>query len=190
MSSTIYEHKGLNMPLSLVDSTPCEMSRTIALPEDRQLEVRAARDAISLRVASRDPAQRIEIEVHFGPHGPTLRTHAAALELTSASDITARCESFVVEAESAIELRSGGALRCDAAGEVHIAGRSVETEAELGAIRMRANDEVQLLGEQILLNCDRPAPLPDWVPQVLAPVPVSAESGDPALIDALRAKGQ
>lgn len=36
-------------------------------------------------------------------------------------------------------------------------------EARVGSVVARANDDVQLLGENVLLNCDRTAPVPDWV---------------------------
>jgi hypothetical protein len=93
------------------------------------------------------------VEITITARGPVIRTTAAALEIEAADEIVARCERFTVEARETVSLR----------------GRSVEVEATGGDVRLRANDDVQVLGEQVLLNCEREEPLPSWLPQ--APVP-------------------
>ena len=120
----------------------------------------------------------MELEIALTDAGPVIRAHAAAVEIESEGDFVARCDRFRVEAR-AVELVSSGALRAE--------GREVDIRATLGSVRVRANDDVQLLGEQILLNCDRPATLPAWLPAappVERTVPRQDEGGDP---DVLRA---
>lgn len=157
--------------------------RSIALDAEHRLVVTAADDGHRLRVTA-GGADRLVIDIVMGPDGPTLRVRAAAITLEADGDIAARCRSFSVEAREAVAIEAGGALT--------VRGASVSVEAVSGAARVRANDDVQLLGEQVLLNCDRQPPMPSWVQTVAAPalLPAAAASGDEALVDALRTRGR
>ncbi|HXJ19462.1 MAG TPA: hypothetical protein VMT03_04445 [Polyangia bacterium] len=100
-----------------------------------------------LRLQSpRQPA--VDVEIVLTAAGPVIRAAAAALEITAASDIVARCDQFRVEARGSFSVR---------AGEVAVTART-------GGVAIRANDDVALNGEQVLLNCDRDPPLPSWLP--------------------------
>lgn len=89
--------------------------------------------------------------------GPVARLRAARVELETTSEVSLRCARFDVEATGGINLRAGGDLTTSA--------EAVGVEARSGRIVARANDDVQLLGEQILLNCDRAPAIPEWVTQ-------------------------
>jgi hypothetical protein len=68
-------------------------------------------------------------------------------------------------------------------------GGEIALTARAGDVALRANDDVRVHGEQILLNCDRDAPVPAWVPRPPAPtMPPTAEDGDPDVLRDL-AKG-
>lgn len=95
----------------------------------------------------------IDVEIVLTAAGPVVRAAAAALEITAASEIVARCDEFRVDARRAFSVQ---------AGEVAVAART-------GGVAIRANDDVAVDGEQILLNCDRDPPLPSWLPQPTAP---------------------
>lgn len=154
----------------------------------RVLTVESSDEVARLRVHSPDPAERLELEIRFEAAGPVVRTRATALEMESAGAVTARCESFQVRAENDIDLRAGGELRCRAEDAASIEARSFTADASPGAVRLRANDDVQLLGELVLLNCDRQPDLPDWVPDQPAEapsLPPSEASGDAELIASL-----
>jgi hypothetical protein len=116
----------------------------------------------------------LEIRIVLTPEGPVVRARAAALEIQSATDLVARCERFRVEASDSVDIVAGGALRAE--------GRCVDVEATHGTARVRANDDVQLLGENVLLNCDRNPPMPGWVAPVPEPpgpsLPAANVSGD------------
>lgn len=162
----------------------------VTLDDVRTLEIHPAGDATILRVRSATPGDRIELELRFTAEGPVVRTRAAALELEAADSITARCDRFAVRAQGDIELQAGGELRCHASDAASVTARSFTVDANPGAVRLRANDDVQLLGEQVLLNCDRLPPMPEWVPpQRHQPtsLPPNAVSGDPSVIAELLA---
>lgn len=163
---------------------------TVTTVDDRAVVVAPRDGGFTLSVRSPRAEERIEIEIRFEAGGPVVRTRAAALELSATDAIVAQCRSFTVEAEQDIELRAGGRLVQHAEQAAETTARSVTVDASPGAIRLRANDDVQLLGEQILLNCDRAPTMPDWVPPPRAQVaslPPTSASGDIEVIEALTA---
>jgi hypothetical protein len=163
-------------------------SVVVPLRSGREVEVVPARDGAQLRV--RDEAgSGLEIEIRFEAAGPVVRVTARTLELEAAEHITTRCETFSVHAREHIEMRSDGTIVHTAKEQARMEGRSIELDASPGAVRVKANDEVQLLGEMILLNCGKPKPQPDWVERrTIAPkstLPVQDESGDSTVIEEL-----
>lgn len=141
---------------------------------------------VLLRVGRGASDQTLEITISLTADGPVVRARAAALEIETEHDLVARCDRFRVEARHSVELISGDTLRAQ--------GRRVEVEATHGTARIEANDDVQLLGENVLLNCDRPPPpVPAWArPGPAAPeptLPAQPASGDPALLAALAGDG-
>jgi hypothetical protein len=122
----------------------------------------------------------LELEVRLTETGPVVRARVSALEIESEGDLVARCEAFRVEARQAIDLVSSGTLRAE--------GRQVAVRSTHGSALVEASDDVQLLGEQVLLNCDRPAPLPPWVPIAPSPERTIArkdEGGDADLLSSI-----
>jgi hypothetical protein len=153
---------------------------SVELTQERRLEVETEGATTRIRVRSPIVGERIELELRFTAEGPVVRTTAAALELESATTIAARCTSFSVDAEGDIDLRAGGSLRCHA--------HEATVDASPGAVRLRANDDVQLLGELVLLNCDRLPPMPDWVPPQRhqpSSLPPTNVLGDPEVVAAM-----
>jgi hypothetical protein len=146
-----------------------------------------ARGAL-VRISRGREEEALDVQIHMTAQGPVVRTHAARLELESTDDIVARCDRFRIEARESVELTSQGTIVQKAKGNLRSEGRAVTMEAMRGDIRLKANDDVQLLGEQVLLNCDRQPPVPSWVP--VAPIPQTTVartdvSGDPDLFEEL-----
>jgi hypothetical protein len=142
---------------------------------------------VTLRTASGHELLAFEIEVTAA--GAVVKGTAAALQIDAAK-VSTRCDSFVVEARETIELRSAGRIVQEAGGSLEARASSIDLEAKQGAFRARANDDVQLLGEQILLNCDREPVVPRWASTPwVPPAPISKElqSGDQALLADLAA---
>jgi len=165
-----------------------EAPAMVSLSEGWTAELRsAAGGAARLRVARPEGGATLEISIVITAGGPAIRAHAASLEIESDTDLVARCQRFRVEASQSVDLVTGGTLRAE--------GRRLELEATHGSARIHANDDVQLLGENVLLNCD-PAPvaMPAWaVPSRGLPTPtVPVEpvySGDASLADELKRGG-
>ena len=121
------------------------------------VEISSSEAGATLRLRGREGDGGIEIEIGWSPQGPVARLRAARIDLEATADVSVRCNRFEVQAAEGISLTSRGDLTASA--------EAVEVEARTGRIVARANDDVQLLGEQILLNCDRSPAVPDWVTQ-------------------------
>jgi hypothetical protein len=129
----------------------------------------------------------VDVEIVLTVDGPVIRAAAAALEITAATEIAARCARFSVEAGESFSVRAGR-IEHDASGSVRASGGEVALTARSGGVAIRANDDVALSGEQILLNCDRDPPWPGWIPlprpEELT-VPATNRQGDPELLRVL-----
>ena len=131
--------------------------------------------------------RELEIEIRFDPQGPVLRVNAPRLELQSAGDVSVNCQTFRVNASQRIDLRSAGDLTQTAGRNARLDAQRVDVEAAPGAIRLKANDEIQALGEMILLNCEHPrtdTPMPGWTQgaHVAGETATEATSGDATVI--------
>jgi hypothetical protein len=160
----------------------------VRLGPGRALSVEQDTESARLRVRDEAGAE-LEIQIRFEASGPSVSVRARSLTLESSHHVLARCETFVVEAREKIELRSQGDVLQQADGNVRFAAHNIDVTAEPGSVRLKANDDVQLLGENVLLNCERPKPMPEWVRQRirvdLTRIPPEAQAGDPELIELL-----
>jgi hypothetical protein len=127
--------------------------------------------------------QPLTLEITIGANGPVIRAAAAALELEAATDIVARCERFAVEASGSASI-TAGTIAQRASGPLRMEASEVAVDARTGSVVVSANDDVQLLGEEILLNCDRDVSLPSWIPVPASEATLAHEdvAGDPDLL--------
>jgi len=170
-------------------SHPATASQAVTLDDERALEVTPEPGGALLRLRSSRPGEALELEIRFEPSGPVVRVKAAELEITASRRIVARCDEFAVEARESIRLESAGTISQRAAGEAAIAAGNLAVDTSPGAIRLHANDDVQLLGELILLNCDRTPPMPAWIPPgrgQIAALPPALATGDAEVLAEMR----
>ncbi|XYI02961.1 hypothetical protein ACMHYB_25685 [Sorangium sp. So ce1128] len=134
--------------------------RRVELPSGRVVEVRSAAGEEE-RVTIRSASGEVELDVRLTPSGPVLRIRAAELELSSPGAVRVDCDRFHVRAEHGIVHETGGDLAQTVAGdattrvrgELRAEARQATIEARRGDVQLVANDDVQLLGERIKLNC-------------------------------------
>lgn len=173
-------------PRTPVSPLPNEAVVVVPLGEGRALEVASGGSARTLLKVVDPRGACLDIEVRFDAAGPIVKLRAQQLELSAAERVKVACETFDVEASAGISLRSGGDLQQRASGNAQLEARNVNVSAVPGSIALRANDDVQLLGERVLLNCDRPEPLPEWVGHRVRAItrvqPPESEAGDPELV--------
>jgi hypothetical protein len=162
-------------------------ARVIQLEHGRAIEVLEGEDSAKIHVRDESGAG-LDIQIRFDASGPIVQVRATSLLLEASEHVVARCETFTVEARQKIELVSQGELLQQAQGDARISARNVDVVAEPGGVRLKANDDVQLLGENVLLNCDRPKPLPEWTQKRIRTeltLPPEQQSGDAELIELL-----
>jgi hypothetical protein len=136
---------------------------------------------LCIRHANHDP---VSIEIVVTANGPVVRASASSLELDSAEDILARCRRFRVEAKESVSIEAATVSQ-HATGAIHIEAASIDVDAKQGDIKLQAMDDMQLLGERVLLNCEREQPVPAWASPAQGmpePIPRSDQEGDADLL--------
>jgi len=134
------------------------VSDVTRLNHGRQLSIRVAQPDPDREVSDlleiRSAKGELELAIEIGPTGPRLRVRAVDIELCAEKTLTMRCETLDVVA-------SGGASV--AAGQVlALSGDDVRVQAETGEVAIRANDDVDVRGERIRLNCNDPPMPTSW----------------------------
>ena len=130
--------------------------RVIRLAHGRRLDLK---EDGALLLLSRDGGE-VELKLRITADGPTLIFDQAGLALAGDGDLDLRCDKLRVQARGGIQLESGGDMvqrvagdfRVDARDDARIAAQAVEVEAELGALDLKANDDLALNGLRVLLN--------------------------------------
>lgn len=145
---------------SIAEGTPAAASpRRVALPSGRALVVDTSGGGEVVRFES--PTGQIELQVTLTSEGPRLHFKAADVALTSSGTVAVACKRFEVRAEEAIEQTSGGDLKETVNGDrlSRVRGTSAALarrtliESKRGDLRLVANDDIELLGERVKLNC-------------------------------------
>lgn len=153
---TIPRQEGLLESIAARSTTE---DRAMPLPSGRTVRAQAtaAGDRIRIESATGD----VELEVTMTPTGPLLRFRAADVQLAASGEVAVDCESFTVRAEKAITHETGGDSREVVGGHkltkvrgTHTAlARRTHIEAKRGDVKIIANDDVEVVGERVKLNC-------------------------------------
>jgi hypothetical protein len=133
--------------------------RRVPLPSGRTVSIDTSNGAEVVRFES--PTGQIELQVTLTSEGPKLVFRAADVELKSTGTVAVDCKRFEVRAEEEITQTSGGDLKETVNGDrlSRVRGTSAALarrtliESKRGDLRLVANDDVELLGERIKLNC-------------------------------------
>ena len=151
-------------------------ARHIELPSGYSVEVEAA-PAEAVRV--RAPGGQLLVTVELTSTGLKLRLEAAELEIAASERLSLHGKHVHVEASESLELTAPRT-------------RVIASRSDLG---LKANDSVDIVGEQILLNSDKRTPPPPWLSEQLGArhvdepahvrVPRQDVTGDAALLDEL-----
>jgi hypothetical protein len=110
---------------------------------DHFLHIEPAADGHHLRLIGPAGAQSLEIVVT--PQGPVLRL-GSGLRLELAGQLSVDAERVALHGRSGLTLTSGGEVTIEAATHLN-------AKADLGEVRVKANDDLRLDGERILMNC-------------------------------------
>ena len=120
-------------------------TRELTMLRDRSLTVEESDTRSTLRLVA--PNGEVELTIEVGPNGPTVRLRAVNLEITAERDIAIAGARVALKATEHLSVESGGDL---------------ELGTRRGSIRLRANDDVEVDGERILMNSPSSAPAVTW----------------------------
>ncbi len=110
------------------------IDKHLVLESGRAIEVAQEVEGDLLTVRSREGA--CVLTVLLTDAGPVLRFEAAALQVATTKSVEITCEDFRVTARN----------------ELRLDGKEVGIRAHLGSVTVRADDDVAIDGEQVLLN--------------------------------------
>ncbi len=123
-------------------------SRAVVLPSGRAIEVQSAADADVLRF--RAPTGECVLTIHLTDAGPVVRLDGFQLRAAGGANI---------DIGGDLRERVGGTAHRTTLGDTFVEAQHVRLEARPGGIELRANDDVRVTGERVLLNSDDP-PMP------------------------------
>lgn len=128
-------------------STPAALD----LLGNHRIAVRRDPDLDTVELIGRDGKVVLAIEVTEA--GPVLRFEGAGLTLRAAGELNLEARRLTLRAEESLALKTGGDLDLAAAGDLRSTAREQTITAELGDVRVEANDDVRIDGERVLVNC-------------------------------------
>jgi len=124
---------------------------SVALAGRQQLEVITAKDRSELNLIGTDGQVRLRIEVSAA--GPVLLLEGGHLKVEVRGDLALVADRLALVGRRELVLRSGGDLHLHAKQDLHSEARIQNIKADLGNVNVKANDDVRLNGERVLMNC-------------------------------------
>ncbi|WP_437624599.1 hypothetical protein [Sorangium sp. So ce1151] len=140
-------------------------ARVVPLASGRAIEI--AEDGAEERIQIRAASGQLLVSIRLTDEGPVLSLSGASLEIAAAKTLSLSCETLRIQAAQDAAVEVGGSLHERVRGSVvREAGRSARTtarevkvEASPGGVEIRANDDVDIVGERVRLNSEDP-PMP------------------------------
>jgi hypothetical protein len=128
-----------------------EATNTLELIGGQQLQLERLPDANIVKVIG--PEGAVKLTIYVTPSGPVLHIDGDGLEIRCSGALAIDAQHLILRGREGLELSTGGdaAVRCD--GDLHVEARAQTFSAELGDVKVRANDDVILDGERIRMNC-------------------------------------
>ena len=114
----------------------------LALQNGRQLLVSHSDGCDRLEIIGADGRPVLTLEL--GPAGPVLRLEGD-LTLQTGGDLRLKARNLAFEATGEFHVQAGG--------DLHATARQHHITADLGNVNVRANDDVRLNGERVMVNC-------------------------------------
>jgi len=109
------------------------------------------------------------LEVTITPEGPRVRLSGAQIEIAAPERLTLATKHFELKAERAdidvageLRERIGGDAIRTTKGTAALIGRDVRLKAPTGEVTIDANDDVDVRGERVRLNCEDPPMPQSW----------------------------
>ena len=86
--------------------------------------------------------------------GPVLELEGVGLRVRSSGDLSLEAEHLALIGRTGVTLHSDGDVVIHARNDLHSVARIQNISSDLGNVNIKANDDVTLNGERVLVNCD------------------------------------
>jgi uncharacterized protein (DUF2345 family) len=125
--------------------------QTLPLVAAQQLVLERARGGDRLSIVAADGQVRAMIEI--SADGAVLRLGGEKLTIQTEGALAIDAQRVAIHARQGMALTTGGDLVLRADGDVHSNARVQNITADLGDVKIKANDDVRLNGERVRSNC-------------------------------------
>ncbi len=96
---------------------------------------------------------RVTLSVRVTPAGPVLELEGCGLLIRATGDLAVQAERVAIHGREEVCITSGGDATIGVAGDLATTARIQNITAVLGNVNVKANDDVRLNGERVLVNC-------------------------------------
>lgn len=93
------------------------------------------------------------LTVLITPAGPVLQ-FSGGLEIRTDGDLGLSGKRLALHGREGVAISTGGDMLLHADRDLHSMARIQNITAELGNVNVKANDDVRINGERVLVNCD------------------------------------
>jgi hypothetical protein len=93
------------------------------------------------------------LSLEITPAGAVLRFEGAALTIQAGRNLRLQADTVAIHATEGLAITSGGDAQIGIAGDLETQARIHNITANLGNVNIKANDDVKLNGERVLVNC-------------------------------------
>jgi large exoprotein involved in heme utilization and adhesion len=97
------------------------------------------------------PSGDITFSLRVTPGGPVLRFERG-LTIEASGELELAGRRVAIRGEDSVSIESGGDAAIEVAGDLSTSARIQNIRARLGNVNVKANDDVKVVGERILLN--------------------------------------
>lgn len=128
-----------------------EAINNLELIGGQRLQLERLPDANVLKVLG--PGGAVKLTIYVTPSGPVLHIDGDGLEIRCSGALAIDAQHLILRGREGLELSTDGdaAVRCKR--DLHVDARAQSFSAELGDVKICANDDVILNGERIRMNC-------------------------------------
>lgn len=130
---------------------PTTLPTTVALVGGQQLVVERLPAANVLKLLSADG--QLTLSIRVTPAGPVLHLEGAGLMIQTDGDLAVSAGRVAIHGRDGVAISTGGDVHLHAVGDLHSTARIQNLTADLGNVNLKANDDVKINGERVLVNC-------------------------------------
>ena len=124
--------------------------RSVPLVADQQLVIEDFPERNLLRVVAADGRTRFSLEITAD--GPVLRFEGGVM-IQAAGPLAIDAERLTLHGREGVSISSDGDAAIRVAGDLSTTARIQNITADLGNVNVKANDDVKLNGERVMVNC-------------------------------------